>query len=63
MRGKYRGPGLGRVLDALLAMNNLLAMSKRGRRRGGATHQGPEATTGSLRASSPAQSRFAPFTS
>jgi hypothetical protein len=27
MRGKYRGPGLGRVLDALLAMNNLLAMS------------------------------------
>src|SRR6266404_5294276 len=35
--------------------------SKRGRRRGGATHQDPEATTGSLRASSPAPSSAVPF--
>ena len=56
--------------DALLAMkHNLLAMSegtpsesrKRGRRRGGATHQDPKATTGSLRASSPAPSSAVPF--
>jgi MarR family transcriptional regulator, transcriptional regulator for hemolysin len=53
--------------DALLAMparhvgRHAVRESKRGRRRGGATHQDPEATTGSLRASSPAPSSAVPF--